>query len=69
MILNELLKNYTLVLGSASPRRQQLLSDLGLSFIVKTADIDEHAPDYFDGFETENTWQNKKPQPCAKVYR
>ncbi len=52
MILNELLKNYTLVLGSASPRRQQLLSNLGLSFIVKTADIDEHAPDYFDGFET-----------------
>ncbi|CAB4619888.1 unannotated protein [freshwater metagenome] len=30
-----------LVLASASPRRQELLADLGLSFAVRPADIDE----------------------------
>lgn len=30
-----------LVLASASPRRQELLADLGLSFTVRPADIDE----------------------------
>lgn len=34
-----------LILASASPRRQQLLRDLGLSFTVMAADIDETARD------------------------
>lgn len=46
------LKNHRLILGSASPRRQQLLSDMGFDFIIKTADADESAPSHLDGFET-----------------
>jgi septum formation protein len=51
-MINEKLDKYKLVLGSASPRRKQLLTELGLTFTVRTADTEEHAPDYLDGFET-----------------
>ena len=52
MTLNEKLHNYTLILGSASPRRRDLIDHLGLSFTIRTADIDEHAPEDLDGFAT-----------------
>jgi septum formation protein len=51
-MLHEKLKKFEVVLGSASPRRQQLLTELGLTFTICTADTEEHAPDYLDGFET-----------------
>jgi septum formation protein len=35
---------YHLVLGSKSPRRQQLLTDLGLPFTVRTIEVDETFP-------------------------
>ena len=35
---------YSYVLGSKSPRRQQLLSGMGLPFTVRTSDIDEDFP-------------------------
>ena len=35
---------HTLVLASASPRRRELLTALGLSFTVKVSDADETAP-------------------------
>ncbi len=38
------LKKYELVLASQSPRRQELLRDLGLRFTVKTLDVDESFP-------------------------
>jgi septum formation protein len=38
----------TIVLGSKSPRRQQLLKELGFSFTVKTMDTDESFPDAMD---------------------
>lgn len=44
MILKNLEK-YKLVLASASPRRQQLLRDLGLTFEVRPADVDEYFPE------------------------
>ncbi|MEG1563727.1 MAG: Maf-like protein [Bacteroides sp.] len=44
------LKKYQIVLASRSPRRQQLLSDLGVAFIVRTLpDIDESYPDNLGG--------------------
>lgn len=52
MTLNEKLLNHALILGSASPRRRDLISHLGLEFTIRTANIDEHAPDGYDGFET-----------------
>ena len=36
--------HHTLVLASASPRRRELLTALGLSFTVKVSDADETAP-------------------------
>lgn len=37
--------DFEYVLGSASPRRQQLLSELGLNFTIRTCDIKEDFPD------------------------
>lgn len=39
------IENFQLILASKSPRRQQLLGDLGLSFEVITLDVDESFPD------------------------
>ena len=36
-----LLNNYTLVLGSGSPRRKELLTGMGLHFEVRVSDVDE----------------------------
>jgi len=44
MVLKNLEK-YNLILASASPRRQQLMTDLGLTFEVKPADVDEFYPE------------------------
>jgi len=52
MTLHEKLSNLNLILGSASPRRQELLKKLGLNFTIRTANIEEHAPAHFNGFET-----------------
>ncbi len=37
--------NYKLILASNSPRRQQLLQQLGVRFTVKTKPVDEYYPD------------------------
>jgi septum formation protein len=39
------LKKYKLILASKSPRRQYLLKELGLDFIVHTKEVDESFPD------------------------
>ncbi len=44
MFLNNL-EQYEIILASKSPRRQQLLSDLGLKFSVQSMDIPEVFPD------------------------
>lgn len=44
-MLNNLLKEYKIVLGSNSPRRKQYLTDLGIDFTVRASDIDESYPD------------------------
>lgn len=41
----EKLNNYDIILASKSPRRQQLLTDLGISFRVETADTPENFPE------------------------
>ena len=46
MLLHERLKDYHLILASASPRRRQLLADCGLQFDVATKfECDERYPD------------------------
>ena len=40
-MLKELSEQYNLILGSASPRRKELLSDIGLRFSIKNSDKEE----------------------------
>ena len=52
-----------LILASASPRRQQFLSDLGLTFIALAADIDETPLDE----ETPDAFARRMAQEKAEV--
>ncbi len=45
------INNYRLILASQSPRRKQLLSELGLRFEVLVKDYDESYPAYLEGEE------------------
>ena len=40
-MLKKLSKQYNIILGSASPRRKELLSDIGLKFSIKTTNKEE----------------------------
>ena len=44
MLLNKL-SDYEIILASASPRRKQLLEELGITFKVKTIKVEENYPD------------------------
>jgi septum formation protein len=44
-MLNERLKNYTVILASGSPRRQQFFTDLGLDFEIRLKNIEEVFPE------------------------
>jgi septum formation protein len=43
-MINEQLKKFTIILGSASPRRKELLSDIGLEFSIQTTHKEEGYP-------------------------
>ena len=43
-MLNKLLQQYNVILGSASPRRKELLSDIGIEFSIQTTDKEEKYP-------------------------
>jgi len=43
-MLRKLLQKYTIILGSASPRRKGLLTDIGLIFNIQTTDKEENFP-------------------------
>ena len=43
-MINEQLKKFTIILGSASPRRKELLSDIGLKFSIQTTNKEECYP-------------------------
>lgn len=49
MLLTEKLKNYNVVLVSASPRRRELLKGLEFDFSCKSVDIDESYPPNLEG--------------------
>ena len=44
MIIHEIQQKYKIILASQSPRRQQLLKELGLEFSVQPLDVDETLP-------------------------
>lgn len=45
----EILRHYNLLLGSKSPRRQDLLKELGLHFTLVHIDVDEVYPEHLQG--------------------
>lgn len=45
------LKDYQLILASQSPRRHQMLKELGLDFKIQTKDVEEVYPDNLKGEE------------------
>ena len=51
MRIIEKLKNYEIILGSASPRRKELLSEMGLSFKVEVRSGEEIFPETLDANE------------------
>jgi len=53
-MLNELLKNYKIILASGSPRRQQFFKDLDLDFEIRLKNIEEVYPDHLQGVEITN---------------
>jgi septum formation protein len=51
MFLADKLKHYRIILASRSPRRKELLSELGLTFEVRIAEFDESYPADLKGEE------------------
>lgn len=52
MMIYDKIAPYQLILGSASPRRRELLKEAGFSFSVLTTNLKEEAPAHFDGKKT-----------------
>jgi septum formation protein len=50
-MLKESLKNYTVILASGSPRRQQFFKDLDLDFEIRLKEIEEVYPDHLKAEE------------------
>ncbi|MFV0248278.1 MAG: Maf family nucleotide pyrophosphatase [Tenacibaculum sp.] len=50
-MLKERLKKYHIILASASPRRKELLNDLGISFTVELNEIEENYPSHLQAHE------------------
>ena len=46
-----MLENYKIILGSKSPRRNELLSGLDIKFSIKTSEVDEQYPNTIKGEE------------------
>jgi len=49
MILQEKYNDYQIILASNSPRRKQFLTDLGLNFTIKPANVNEEYPSHLKG--------------------
>jgi septum formation protein len=60
MLLNEKLKPYKIILGSQSPRRSELLHLLGITFEVKTQNVEEDFPSNIDAKDVPQFLAQKK---------
>lgn len=65
-MLIEKLKNFTIILGSASPRRKQLLTELGIEFNIKTTQKEEKYPENLDGAEIAEFLAKQKAEVISK---
>jgi len=59
-MLSELLKHKTIILGSKSPRRKELLEGLGLTFETRTKEVEESFSTEIDQHKVAEFLANKK---------
>ena len=59
----------TYILASQSPRRQQLLAEMGISFSVQQADIDETPPADINVYEVPQVLAQKKAKKIASTHQ
>ncbi|MCG8883271.1 septum formation protein Maf [Tenacibaculum finnmarkense] len=57
------LSKYTVILASKSPRRQQLIKDLNIPFIIKTKEVEEIYPEHLKGTEIADFLAALKAEP------
>ena len=62
-MLNELLKERHIILGSGSPRRKFFLEELGLEFEVRLKEIDESYPEGLKGEQISDFLAREKAAP------
>ena len=67
MKLNDKLKNCNIILASGSPRRQQLLRDLGIDFTVQLKPVDEDFPANLKHFEVSDYLAQLKAIPFKET--
>lgn len=66
MLFNNL-SNKNIILGSASPRRAELLKNIGVKFEIKTYATDESYPDHLKPYQIAEYLAKKKSKPFIKV--
>ncbi len=59
-MLGEKLKGYRIILASGSPRRQELLGDMGIPFELRIKSIEESYPNHLKGEEISEYLAKKK---------
>ncbi|WP_299157913.1 Maf-like protein [uncultured Tenacibaculum sp.] len=62
-MLSNKLSKFNIILASNSPRRQQLLKDLDLSFEIRTKEVEEIYPNELLGIEITDFLANLKSKP------
>lgn len=69
MFLLDRLNNYKIVLASKSPRRQELLSDMGLQFTVCDSFVDETIPPDTSIYDTAKLLARQKAEAVFELYK
>lgn len=69
MILEEKLSRFRIILGSGSPRRQQLLRDMGIPFEIRIRAVEESYPDHLSGEEIAVFLAEKKARSLQRELR
>ena len=62
-MLSEKVKNFHIILASASPRRQEFFKRLGLEFEVRLKPVEEIYPEHLKGAAISNFLSKLKAEP------
>ncbi|MCL4141637.1 UNVERIFIED_CONTAM: hypothetical protein GTU68_010380 [Idotea baltica] len=66
-MLREKLKEYTVILASKSPRRQQFFKELDIDFTIETKEVAEIYPEELQGVEITNFLADLKSKPFTNL--